>query len=268
MRVWALFFFTLLLAGCQGPKYGQYPPNVKAGVTPGGWPTTVPYDEGAVHALESQVQDLTADYTQLQSAYAQQQENVSELEQTVEAAQAVIDNLPRELEFNVLIDAPSEMTLKDTETVTVTIAFPGAITGSVHHDDATKHTMQAVSRYIKASLYGSNFEIVAEGDMVINLNVAGSANWIFKVTPTQAGEQALFATVVQVAGLNDSQALTNLKTDLFEVDVKVTDRDSILTLFGENLNGWIIAIITFLAGILAEVIRRKVLSGEKAPSNT
>ncbi|MEM1187167.1 MAG: hypothetical protein AAGI72_01500 [Pseudomonadota bacterium] len=189
----------------------------------------------------------------------QYEQTVVRLEETEAALQrARVSETPA---YDVRFRGPSAMAVDEQVAISVEVSVPEEGLGG--DDDGFLGQIPAVSQTLRATLHGSNFEIVQESDIRQSM-VAGKAVWDFRVRPLVVGEQQLHASIAQYAPEDTDTSPVRLRTDSWTVSVSVGAVPKIRTDIARNLGSFAIAIITFFGGMIAEYLRRRFLRGSSA----
>ncbi|MEO1081558.1 MAG: hypothetical protein AAFY29_18510 [Pseudomonadota bacterium] len=165
--------------------------------------------------------------------------------------------------YDVQFRGPSTMAVDEQAAISIEVSVPEG--GLGRDEDGFLGQIPAVSQTLRATLHGSNFEIIQESDIRQSM-IAGKAVWDFRVRPVLVGEQQLHASIVQYAPEDTDTSPVRLRTDSWTVSVTVGADSKIRTDIARNLGSFAIAIITFFGGMIAEYLRRRFLRGRAATS--
>jgi multidrug efflux pump subunit AcrA (membrane-fusion protein) len=156
--------------------------------------------------------------------------------------------------YDVSFRGSTEMVLDEQIAISVEVSVPSG--EPVPGDEVFRSRVKAVTRAVRASLSGSNFEISYDENLIQSMD-AGTAVWNFRVKPLVVGKQTLYATVTQYA--EDGTGFpTALRSDSWDVNVVVDPAPQIIAAVSRNLGEFTIGILMFFGGMIAEFIRRRV----------
>ena len=157
--------------------------------------------------------------------------------------------------YEVTYRGPTEMVLDEQISVSLELSVP---TGEPPPSDAAfRAQVAALSERVGATLSGSNFEITATGDLIQTMR-AGRAVWDFKIRPLEIGGQKLYASITQYTEDDAEQLPVRLRTDSWDIRVSVDPAPRILAVIWRNLDKLTIGFIMFVAGVIGEMIRRRL----------
>ncbi|MGJ8653814.1 MAG: hypothetical protein ACSHX8_11110 [Opitutaceae bacterium] len=179
------------LAGLKTTISKQETQLLKAGAENLAWQQQLESIEGEFMTKGVEMQNAQLAFQEIQAAAQETQNELAVAHAQIDATQAQlqavtqhVENAPKEPTYIVEILAPKTMALDASIPVSVKVSFPSIMDGSVDPEVVLTEEITAVSRYIRASLSGSNFTITAESPLILDLNAANTAAWNFQVTPT------------------------------------------------------------------------------------
>lgn len=181
--------------------------------------------------------------------FEQAQQRLADLEAELESVG--VDGMP---EYDVTFRGATEMVLDEQEPISIEVSIPSG--EPLPGDAVFRDQVKAVSKAVRATLSGSNFEISYEENFTQSLS-AGTAVWDFRVKPLSVGRQTLYATIIQYADEDSGEAPIALRTDSWDVNVTVDPAPQIINAVSRNLGEFAIGIIMFLGGMIAEFLRRR-----------